>query len=383
MGSVDLDIDAAVTIETILASKKIIVVLGPGGVGKTTSSISLAIQGAMLGKRVGLLSIDPAKRLASAMGITLGHDLKKIKLPTSISGEIHACMLDQAAVFDRMVEKFTSPEIKEKIFKNSVYQQASKNLGGPLEYMALAKLNEIVADNTFDLVVLDTPPDTHAIEFLVKPDILSGFVERGVMNWLIKPFHIAQKIGIGRVLHIGEKLMGGVAAVTGVKMLERLSEFLILMDSVIKGFHTSGQQIASKLRKPDTGFLVILAPVASSLRSGLNIQKQLHKEGFNLDAVIINRILPAWQKLALQSLDEEGPTSHESQHIFQRLRLKLDMTEKVISDLKSQQEVLFHQSFPIFGLSERESLVHSLPGIIALTKELAKAPQLNPDFSKK
>ena len=296
-------------IHKLVQEKKVILVLGPGGVGKTTVSATLAVKAASEGKKVGLLSIDPAKRLAAAMGIKLGEDLKKVEIPHS-NGELWACMLDQSVVFDSMVKKFSNKETANKIFRNAIYKQVSKNLGGPLEYMALAKLNQMITSERFDLIVLDTPPDTHAMEFLVKPNILSGFVEKGVMTWLIKPFYLAQKVGLGRVFGFGEKLMGGVAAVTGVNMLEKLSEFLVLMDSVIKGFHNSGKNVAERLRRGDTGFIVVLSPLPSSLRSAKNIQKQLISEHFTIDSFIVNRVLPEWQIDELQKYHSSQTERH-------------------------------------------------------------------------
>src|SRR5690606_14876926 len=133
---------------------------------KTSTSVLFALRLASMGRRVALLSIDPAKRLADALGMTLGHELRRLDLPlpASCGGSIGAAMLDQKAMFDHMVRKHApTPKIAEKILANRLYLAAATNLTGPLEYMALAKLQELAEHSDYDCVVLDTPPDTHAV----------------------------------------------------------------------------------------------------------------------------------------------------------------------------------------------------------------------------
>lgn len=373
----DITTQSVGTIENLLLTKKVVLVLGPGGVGKTTSSVGLALLAATMGKKVGLLSIDPAKRLADAMGIKLGHELYKVPLGSHIKGELHACMLDQAAVFDGMVRRFSTEKIAEKIFNNQIYHQASRNLGGPLEYMALAKLGELLECGEFDLVVLDTPPDTHAIEFLVKPNILAGFVEKGVMTWLIKPFHLAQKMGMGKIFGFSERIMGGVASVTGAKMLERLSEFLILMDSVIKGFHQSSQNIASQLREKETSFIVVLSPTSSGLRSACSIQQRLYEEGFSLDAFLVNRVLPSWQNRAISQYKKEDLDLRDCNWIMNRLHLKQTLTYNIFKDLQTQHQQLFNKYIPILGLPESRTLLHDMEGIESFARNLRSTIPVN------
>ena len=368
-------------IKTILAEKRVLLVLGPGGVGKTTSSIALALLGAKMGKKVGLLSIDPAKRLAVAMGLHFGSRLHKVDLQDGGQGkgELYACMLDQASVFDSMVTKFSSEKMAKAIFKNPIYQQASRNLGGPLEYMAMAKLSQLVEDEAFDLIVVDTPPDSHAIDFLVKPHILSGFVETGVMKWLIKPFYLAGKLGMGRILSFGEKLMGGVAEVTGVKMLERFSEFLVQMDGVIQGFHQSSDFVARKLREKETGFLVALSAFPSSFRSGKNLQKELFAAGFPLDGFLLNRVLPAWQQEALKEyVALKDGKKLKANPVFDKLWEKSAITQKEAGSLQVEYRSLFGKDAVLLGIPEIEDFSHSLSGMEVFCDLLEKAGPYGP-----
>ena len=280
----------------VLGPAKVVVMLGAGGVGKTTSAILVAMLGAMQGRRVALLSIDPARRLAAALGLPLGNQLKRINLPPEFGakGTIDGAMLDQKAVFDAMVRRYApSDVVAERILAHQVYRAISANLSGPLEYMALAKLHELSEDHRYDLIVLDTPPDTHALDFLARPNVLAGFMENRVMTWLIKPFLFAGKLGLGKLFSAGEKLMGGVAKVTGVTALHSFGEFLVLMQEVIEGFHSSGEKIVQLLRRNDTAFVLVTVPTAAASRSAINLTQQLREMNYEAGAVIFNRCLPA------------------------------------------------------------------------------------------
>ena len=357
----------------LIEQRRVVVVLGPGGVGKTTTAVGLALAAARTGQRVALISIDPAKRLAAAMGISLGAELKPVPLPSEYTGKLTACMLDQAAVFDMMVERYTSPERTARIFAIKIYHQASRNLGGPLEYMALAKLADVIQGDSMDLVVVDTPPDTHAIDFLVKPNVLAGFVEKRVMTWLIKPFHLARRVGFGRVLGFGERLMGGIAAVTGIKMLEMFSEFLVLMDEVIRGFHLAGQQVAAALRSDDAGCVLVMGPTPASLRSALALRDALRFEGFALDALLINRYPSAWQQQVgpelVAALKAEEPLMAR---LVQGLLRRQEFLAELLQSLSEARDAAIQPPL-LLAIEEARALVHDIAGITAFSTALMAA----------
>lgn len=260
----------------------------------------------MQGKRVGLLSIDPARRLASALGLNFDGTPTKIHFDTPLEGSVEASMLDPKLTFDRMVFRYApSRSIAEKIVHHPLYKAASMHLAGSVEYMALARLQEMVENPSYDLVVLDTPPDSHALDFLSRPDVLSRFREQKVMTWLIKPFLLAARLGLGRIMNMGEKLMGGVAQVTGFKALHTFAEFLVLIQQVIDGFHSSSEKILRTLRDDASGFLLVTAPTPSGLRTGLALGTQLHEIGYRLDGLVLNRTLP-------QDIAEEIPGTSDS-----------------------------------------------------------------------
>ncbi len=281
-------------IDALLRNKKVIVMVGAGGVGKTTTSALLAIRAAMSGRRVALLSIDPAKRLANALGLGLGHEMSAVALQNPVpGGSLHAAMLDQKEVFDRMVlQHAPSEKIAARIMRDPLYRAASTNLSGPLEYMALARLQELTQDRNFDLVVLDTPPDTHALDFLKRPNVLAGFMENRVMSWLIKPVLAMSRLGLGRIIGASEKLAGGVASLTGFSALRSFGEFLLLMQEVIDGFHRTGEQVVATLQDKKTAFILVAVPSRAAERSALFLADQLSEMDYCVDGLVINRCLP-------------------------------------------------------------------------------------------
>ena len=307
-----------------IEQRKIIIFLGSGGVGKTSCSLGFAVKLAREGKTVGLLSIDPARRLAAALGVNLGSELQNVEfgLKNPLKGKLMACMLDQKAVFDKMVEQHAPDEITAKnILKNRLYIAASEKLAGVGEYMALAKLQEMIDMKFFDLIILDTPPETHALDFLQRPNILSGFMERKIINWLVKPFHMTGRFGIERIFSVGEHLMGGLSKITGFQTLYAISEFILLMQQVIEGFHSSGEKIKKTLAKSDSGFVLVSVCQNASLRSGRYLSRQLVSLGYSLDGVFFNRSLPNAVEKNIHKIESEKPNrmTYLSKQISQKI----------------------------------------------------------------
>jgi anion-transporting ArsA/GET3 family ATPase len=347
----------------LIEQKRVIVVLGAGGVGKTSSAIALALIGAEAGKKVALLSIDPAKRLAAAMGLELSGKLATVAIDKSygFKGFLDATMLDQKEVFDSMVIKHApSKKIADRILVHPVYRAASTNLSGPLEYMALAKLQEIVENESYDLIVLDTPPDTHALDFLARPNVLAGFMENKVMSWMIKPFQLAGKFGLGRLLNAGEKMMGGIAKITGVASLHAFADFLVLMQEVIEGFHRSGDDVVRTLKNKKTGFILVSAPLENACRSTSFIADQLSKLGYSCDGLILNRCLP-------RSVVDAAATSKHSEvrdFIQDRANNQTALATRLAVDLQRRFPTLVVQM-----MEEFQSDLGSVDGMINFSRK--------------
>src|SRR5262245_26969069 len=188
----------------LVAQRKILVCVGSGGVGKTTTAASLGLAGARAGRRTLVLTIDPAKRLANALGLSsLGHDMQPVpgdKLAlggAAVAGSLDAMMLDQKRAFDEIVERYTQDQAaRERIFANRIYQQISSTLAGSHEYAAMAKLYEIVQTHNYDLVILDTPPTANALDFLDAPERLTAAIDSPAIQWFIKPYLAAGRFSL-------------------------------------------------------------------------------------------------------------------------------------------------------------------------------------------
>ena len=354
-------------IDALLQEKKIIVMVGAGGVGKTTASALLAIRAAMAGRRVALLSIDPAKRLASALGLGLGHemhavDLKHDERSALPHGSLHASMLDQKAVFDRMVRLHApSQKIADRIMRDPLYRAASTNLSGPLEYMALARLQELAQDKSFDLVILDTPPDTHALDFLKRPNVLSGFMENRVMNWLIKPVLAMGKLGLGRLIGFGEKLAGGVASLTGFSALRSFGEFLLLMQEVIEGFHKTGEQVVTILRDHKTAFILVAVPTRAAERSAVFLSDQLAEMDYRVDGLVINRCLPPATEAEFARMVETLPAA-----AIEFVNARRAGEEKVIGNLYKNLSISRKKNRLIVRIEDQGADFHDMDGLTLL-----------------
>jgi anion-transporting ArsA/GET3 family ATPase len=361
-------------LESWIKSSRILVTVGSGGVGKTTSSIALALLGARLGLRVGLLSIDPAKRLADALGIPLGSELSPVRLKKEVPGSVEAAMLDQKAVFDDMVRRFApNPKIAGKIFDNSIYKEVSSNLGGPLEYMALAKLESMLSQGRYDLIVLDTPPDTHALDFLARPNILHGFIENGVMSWMIKPFHLAQKLGAGAIFKAGGKVMAGISSITGVKMLKLLAEFLVLMEEVIIGFNRVGREVSIALKQTSTGFVLVSAPTDNAVRSASYLLQELKNNQYPLLTVIMNRNLPFALQGAARAWEASDRHWAELRPGFDVISRRHLYAASQAGKLAVQAQQLFGKDVPLLLLEEQRQMIHSEESLWQFTEALLEA----------
>ena len=346
----------------ILTESRVLLALGAGGVGKTTSSIAMAIYAAQHGRRVGLISIDPAKRLASALGIPLGSELVQLNIPELIgkTGTIFAAMLDQKAVFDQMVRKYAvTAKVADLIMKNRLYQAASTNLGGPLEYLALSKLAMMVESKEFDLVIVDTPPDSHALDFLERPNVLNGFMESKVMSWLLKPFLMARRFGLGKLISAGEKLMGGIASITGVQALEALAEFLVLIQDVIAGFHRAGEQILGILKAPGTRFVLVTSPSSAAVRSVVAMGVELQRQTYRVGAIVINRCVPS--DIAAEAMKFSDASNQPVAALCRRLESEKRSVEQLV-------KIATVHSASILKIPDLERDLQTIPGLQALVK---------------
>ncbi|CAB4697920.1 MAG: AAA family ATPase [Actinobacteria bacterium] len=273
----------------------IIVCCGSGGVGKTTTSAALALRAAERGRKVVVLTIDPARRLAQSMGIeALDNTPRPVTgLSEHSTGSLDAMMLDMKRTFDEVVESQATPEKARQILENPFYIALSSSFAGTQEYMAMEKLGQIHADarrdGTYDLIVVDTPPSRSALDFLDAPERLSSFLDGRFIRLMLAPARGPAKLmtaGIGLITNALTRILGG-------QVLTDLQTFVAALDTVFGGFRQRAQKTYALLQAPGTAFLVVAAPETDALREAAYFVERLGEDRMPLAGLIVNRASPA------------------------------------------------------------------------------------------
>ena len=279
----------------LLEGKRVCICAGSGGVGKTTTSAAIAAGMAARGKRVAVLTIDPAKRLADSLGLPeLGNTERQVdpSLFTEAGidpsdGELWAMMLDSKATFDEVVRKHASDEeTRDRILGNRIYQQLSNALAGSQEYMAMEKLFEIWAEDRYDLLVLDTPPSRNALDFLEAPKRLTQFIEGKALQVFMAPTGFAAKVagrGTGVMFSVLKK-------VTGVDLLQDLAEFFQAFSGMVGGFRERARRVNDLLADPQSTFLVVCGPQGEPIDEAVYFHRKLVEAKLPFGGVIVNKV---------------------------------------------------------------------------------------------
>ena len=245
---------------------RIVVCCGAGGVGKTTTAAALGLRAAERGRKVVVLTIDPARRLAQSMGIdSLDNTPRRVK-GVDGDGELHAMMLDMKRTFDEIVEAHADPDRASAILSNPFYQSLSAGFAGTQEYMAMEKLGQLRARDEWDLIVVDTPPSRSALDFLDAPKRLGSFLDGKLIRVLLAPAKVGGRAGM-KFLNVGMSMMTGVLGkLLGGQLLKDVQTFVAAMDSMFGGFRTRADATYKLLQAPGTAFLVVAAPERDALR---------------------------------------------------------------------------------------------------------------------
>jgi anion-transporting ArsA/GET3 family ATPase len=277
-----------------LAERRVVICLGAGGVGKTTTSAALALGLAIDGARVAVVTIDPAKRLASALGLEeLSGSPRQIDLTAltdegvEVRGELWAMMLDSKQTFDEVIADLAPDErARDEILANAVYRELSTAVAGSQELSAVAKLYELHEQDEFDVIVLDTPPSRNALDFLETPGRLLGFLEGRALQVFLAPGGLTARL-FGR----GTALVFAIfARVTGVDMLGELSGFFRSLSGVIDGFAARTRGVAALMRSEETAFVIVTSPQSEAAREALFLAGRLADSGLQAPELIVNRV---------------------------------------------------------------------------------------------
>jgi len=358
-----MDVDALIDDRGI----GIIVCCGAGGVGKTTTSAALALRAAERGRRVVVLTIDPAKRLAQSMGI---EQLDNTPRPVTglrtngkgnrRGGGLDAMMLDMKRTFDEVVESQAAPDKTRQILDNPFYIALSSSFSGTQEYMAMEKLGQIHADaqrdGTYDLIVVDTPPSRSALDFLDAPERLSSFLDGRFIRLLLTPAK-----GPARMMTAGLGLItGALNKILGTQVLRDMQTFVAAFDTLFGGFRQRAQKTFELLQANGTAFLVVAAPEPDALREAAYFVERLGEDDMPLAGLIVNRASP--EPRGIVSADEAMAAAarlrqHDPDSLTAGLlRLHADQSRIV------ERETLLRDRFAAAHPQVPTAVVPALPG---------------------
>ncbi|MBW3594916.1 MAG: AAA family ATPase, partial [Actinobacteria bacterium] len=369
-------------IPDIVAKKEIVVCAGAGGVGKTTTAAAIALRAALEGKKAAVLTIDPAKRLASSLGLKeLSNDPVKVSARKFTAanlepeGELYAMMLDTKTTFDRVVTQYApSPEQAERIINNRFYKNISGTLSGTQEYMAMEKLYELHADGGFDLIVIDTPPTRNALDFLDAPKRMTDFFESRVLRWFLIPYMKAGG-GMFRVANVAATaFLKVVTRIVGAEVLQDTAEFFGNLEGMYEGFKQRARDVANLLKSDKTSFVVVTSPSADAVSEATFFASRLDDSGLPFGALVVNRVHPSLgdeievRPKQLTKLETGGDTARllakllENQMAFMRV---VHLEEQNLAALA--RKIPRHRWARVPYL-EREAV--DFPGLVAISEQL-------------
>jgi anion-transporting ArsA/GET3 family ATPase len=281
----------------VVSGHRIVVSAGSGGVGKTTVAASLSLWGALNGRRTVALTIDPARRLATSLGLaTLGSVPHEI--PAQLfrdqgltpTASLSAMMLDQKGAWDALVERHAPHEARARILENPFYQNLSQTFAGSQEYMAVEQLCLLAESGDYDLIVVDTPPTRHALDFLEAPQRLGDFLDKSVVKWFVRPYFNAGWSALRAVNRSVGFLMRRIEQATGISALAEISDFFTSMSGLFENFQARIDKSYEVLRGRQTAFVLVSSPEEQVLGDAEYLSTKMAALRMPLKGVVLNRV---------------------------------------------------------------------------------------------
>ncbi|HEY2152845.1 MAG TPA: ArsA-related P-loop ATPase [Vicinamibacterales bacterium] len=289
---------AAATLDELVRTQDVIVCVGSGGVGKTTMAASIAMHAAQIGKTACVLTIDPARRLASAMGLSeLGNAPARVEdarfeasgVPRP-AGKLFAMMLDTKRTWDDLVHRFaSSPDQARRILANKYYEQISSAIAGSQEFMAMEKLYELHDSNAYDLLVLDTPPTRHALDFLDAPKKMIGFMDDSLLKFLTSPSRVG-KFGLGVLTSSSAMMFAVLQRMTGFEVLKDIADYVSSFSGMHAGFRERAQKVEDQLRSSRSSFALVTSPNAETIDEAIFFYRKLQIAAMPFGGFVVNRV---------------------------------------------------------------------------------------------
>ena len=358
-------------IDHVLDTAKIVVCCGSGGVGKTTTAAALALRAAERGRRTVVLTIDPARRLAQAMGLTeLDNTPRAV---AGVDGQLDAMMLDMKRTFDDIVVAHAEPAKAAAILANPFYVALSSSFAGTQEYMAMEKLGQLKASGEYDLVVVDTPPTRSALDFLDAPERLTTFLDGRLVKILLAPAKAGGKAYL-KVVTVGFNVFtSAITRIIGASVLQDVSQFVAALETMFGGFRERAQATYDLLKADGTMFVVVATPERDALREAAYFVERLASEQMPLAGLVVNRVhrssaqgLTAERSIAAaEGLDPTSLTAGV-------LRLHADRLALSAREARLQERFTSaHPTVAVVEVAAQPGDVHDLDGLRAVGAELA------------
>jgi anion-transporting ArsA/GET3 family ATPase len=332
-------------------------------VGKTTVSAALALRLAEAGRRVAVLTIDPARRLADSLGLGLVGN-EPVRVNINGSGSLWAIMLDARRTFDELVERHApDPQSARRVLDNRYYQFAASRLGGSHEYMAMERLLELQRSGLYDVVVLDTPPTRHALDFLKAPQRMRGLMDQSVLRWLVAP----AKEGGWRALELGTDAAGRVLRrLLGGSTIGEIADFFEAFRGLGEGMGRRSEEVQALLRGPRCRFLLVTSPAPTARSEALFFLSFLQEQGLPFGGFLVNRVAPLPEPVDQQP---GGFATPELEQLLRRVvreaRTLGQAQRRAIEGLQAARP-----EAPCYLIPEEPGDVHDLDGLRRVAKSL-------------
>lgn len=284
------EVSPAARLSEVIANSRVVICCGSGGVGKTTTAAVIALEAARAGRRAVVVTIDPARRLADALGLE-GLTNEPSRIDGDWPGEMHALMLDTKSTFDGLVRRYSEDPVQaERILSNTFYRNISGALSGTQEYMASEKLYELAEEGDWDLVVVDTPPTRNALDFLDAPQRLARFLDHRVYKILMTPTR-----GIVRAASIAaQAVVRSLSKVVGGEVIADAIAFFQAFEGMEEGFKQRAVHVDHLLAADETAFILVASPKADTVAEAAYFAERLSEHGIAVRGLIVNRMQPAF-----------------------------------------------------------------------------------------
>jgi anion-transporting ArsA/GET3 family ATPase len=340
-----------VSLHDLVEHGHIVICCGTGGVGKTTSAAVIALEGARRGRNAVVVTIDPAKRLANALGLAqlsnTPHDIDSAlwdpdrDAPTS--GRLAALMLDTKSTFDTLVARYAeSPDQADRILQNRFYRNISGALSGTQEYMAMEKLHELHEDGGYDLIVVDTPPTRHALDFLDAPQRLMRLLDNHIFRLLMMPTRAYLRVASVAV----QVFLRTISKVVGTAVVEDVVAFFRAFEGMEQGFRERAERVIELLADDGTRFVLVTTPRRDAVEEAEFFARRLAESGLEVDALVVNRVHPRY--------GEEKPDDLRNRAVDLAARAGTT-DEPAIKSAGSRLAALYDNLADFQDVSERES----------------------------